>query len=89
MTIDLAATDFALAITHDLCDQSCVVSTICPRFQLFFGPDLSHDYKVATGGATNRTIGRRCHDLSCDLRPIVRSVADATMCREIRAGRDD
>ena len=34
MTIDRAATDFALAITHDLCDdQSCVRSTICPRFQ--------------------------------------------------------
>ena len=33
MTIDLAATDFALAITHDLRDQSCVRSTICPRFR--------------------------------------------------------
>ena len=29
-TIDLAATEFALAITHDLCDQSCVLFTICP-----------------------------------------------------------
>ena len=33
MTIDLATTDFALAINHDLCDQSYVLSTICPRFQ--------------------------------------------------------
>ena len=33
MTIDLATTDFALAITHDLYDQSYVLSTICPRFQ--------------------------------------------------------
>ena len=35
MTIDLATTDFVLAITHDLCDQSYVLSTICPRFQHF------------------------------------------------------
>ena len=35
MIIDLAATDFAQAITHDLCDQSCVRFTICPRFQHF------------------------------------------------------
>ena len=35
MTIDLATIDFALAITHDLCDQSYVISTICPRFQHF------------------------------------------------------
>ena len=33
MTIDLAATDLALAITHDLCDQLYVLSTTCPRFQ--------------------------------------------------------
>ena len=33
MTIDLATTDVAIAITHDLCDQSYVLSTICPRFQ--------------------------------------------------------
>ena len=35
MTIDniIAATGFALAITHDLCDQSCARSTICPQFQ--------------------------------------------------------
>ena len=31
MTIDLAATDFA----QDLCDQSCVLSMMCPRFQHF------------------------------------------------------
>ena len=40
-------------------------------------PDLSHD--VATGGTTNRTIGRRCHDWSFDTSPdaifIVISVA--------------
>ena len=35
MNIDLAATDFALPITHDLCDQSCVLCTSCPRFQHF------------------------------------------------------
>ena len=35
MTYDLAATDFALAITHDLCDQSYILSTICPRFRHF------------------------------------------------------
>ena len=35
MTIDLAATDFALAMTHDLCDQWCVRFTIFPRFQHF------------------------------------------------------
>ena len=35
MTIDLVATDFALVITHDLCDHSYVLSTICPRFQHF------------------------------------------------------
>ena len=35
MTIDLATTDFALAITHDHCDQSYVLSTMCPRFQHF------------------------------------------------------
>ena len=35
MTIDPAATDFALAITHYLCDHSCVRFTICSRFQHF------------------------------------------------------
>ena len=35
MTIDLATTDFAFVITHDLCDRSYVLSTICPRFQHF------------------------------------------------------
>ena len=35
MTIDLATTDFALAIAHDLRDQLYVLSTICPRFQHF------------------------------------------------------
>ena len=35
MTIGLATTDFALAITHYICDQSYVLSTICPRFQHF------------------------------------------------------
>ena len=35
MTIELATTDFALAINHDLCDQSYVLSTICPIFQPF------------------------------------------------------
>ena len=35
MTIDLATTDFALAITHDLCERSYVLSMICPRFQHF------------------------------------------------------
>ena len=39
MTIDLAATDFPLAITRDLCDQSCVLSTICLRFH-FLGRNL-------------------------------------------------
>ena len=33
MTIDFAATDYALAITHYFYDQSCVLSTISPRFQ--------------------------------------------------------
>ena len=32
MTIDLVATDLPLAIIHDLCDQSYVLSTICLRF---------------------------------------------------------
>ena len=31
MTIDLVATDLPLAITHDLCDQSYVLSMICLR----------------------------------------------------------
>ena len=35
MTIVLATTDFAVAITHDLCDQSYVLSKMCPRFQHF------------------------------------------------------
>ena len=35
MTIDLVATDLPIAITHDLCDQSYVLSTICPRLQHF------------------------------------------------------
>ena len=35
MTIDLAMNDFALAITHDLCDQSYFLFTIHPRFQHF------------------------------------------------------
>ena len=35
MTIDLVTTDFALAIAHDRCDQSYVLSTTCPRFQHF------------------------------------------------------
>ena len=35
MTIDLVATDLPFAITHDLCDQSYVLSTICQRFQHF------------------------------------------------------
>ena len=35
MTIDLVTTAFALAIIHDLCDQSYVLSTTCPRFQHF------------------------------------------------------
>ena len=43
MTIDLVATDLPLAITHDLCDQSCdlcgqsyVLSSIYPRLEHFF-----------------------------------------------------
>ena len=40
MTIDLAATDFALAITHVLRDQSCVLFTISPRFREKFGLSL-------------------------------------------------
>ena len=32
MTIDLVASDLPFAITHDLCDQSYVISTICLRF---------------------------------------------------------
>ena len=35
MTIDLVATDFTLAITHDLCHQSYVRSTNDPSFQHF------------------------------------------------------
>ena len=35
MTTDLATTDCALAITHDLCYQSYILSSICPRFQFF------------------------------------------------------
>ena len=35
MTIDIATTDFAMAITYDLCDQSYVLSTIWPWFQHF------------------------------------------------------
>ena len=35
MTFDLATTDFALPIIHDLCDQSFVLSMICSRFQHF------------------------------------------------------
>ena len=34
MTIALVATDLPLAITHDLCDPPCVLSTICLRFQI-------------------------------------------------------
>ena len=34
MTYDLVATDLPLAITHDHCDQSYVLSTICLRFQI-------------------------------------------------------
>ena len=34
MTIDLVASDLPFAITHDLCDQSYVLSTICLRFQI-------------------------------------------------------
>ena len=33
MTIDLVTTDFALSITHNIFEQSYVLSTICPRFQ--------------------------------------------------------
>ena len=36
-TIDPAATDITPAVTHDLCDQSYVLSTICPLFQHVFG----------------------------------------------------
>ena len=35
MTIDLVTTHFALSVTHDLCDQSYVLSTTCPRFSHF------------------------------------------------------
>ena len=34
ITIDLVATDLPLAITHDLCDQSYVLSMICLRFRI-------------------------------------------------------
>ena len=34
MTINLVTTDFALAITHDICEQSYVLTTTFPRFQL-------------------------------------------------------
>ena len=34
MTIDLVTTDFSLAITHDICDQSYVLPATCPRFQI-------------------------------------------------------
>ena len=34
MSIDLVATDLPLAITHDLCDQSYVLSTMCLRWQI-------------------------------------------------------
>ena len=35
MTIDLVTTHFALTVTHDLCYQSYVLSTTCPRFSHF------------------------------------------------------
>ena len=35
MSIDLVATDLPLAITHDLCDQSYVLSTMWLRWQFF------------------------------------------------------
>ena len=35
MTIDLVTTHFALTVTHDLCDQSYVLSATCPRFSQF------------------------------------------------------
>ena len=34
ITIDRVATDLPLAIIHNLCDQSYVLSTICLRFQI-------------------------------------------------------
>ena len=34
MTIDIVSTDLPFAITHDLCDQSDVLSTICLRFRI-------------------------------------------------------
>ena len=36
LTIDLATTDFALVIIHDLCDQSYILSTIFRRGRAFF-----------------------------------------------------
>ena len=35
MTIDLVTTHLALTVTHDLCDQSYVLSTTSPRFSHF------------------------------------------------------
>ena len=35
MTIDLVTTDFALTLSHDLCDQSYVLSATWPRFSYF------------------------------------------------------
>ena len=48
MTIDLAATDFALAITHDLCDhsdQSYVLSATTATSRTFF-LRFTHDYNI-------------------------------------------
>ena len=56
MTIDIAATDFALAITHDLCDQSYVLSANCPRFQHFsVAPGSKPGRKPGVTGACTHT----------------------------------
>ena len=59
MTIDLAATDFTSAITHDLCDQSCVRSTIYPGFphvSVAARSQPGHRPGVTGDCHTNRTI---------------------------------
>ena len=53
--IDLVATNCVLPITHDFCDQSCVRSTIFPRFQHFsVAPRSQSDRMPGVTGALKR-----------------------------------
>ena len=87
MTIDLVATDLPLAITHDLCDQSYVLSTIWIR--------LVYDSKLFWTQLRRNLVVRPVwlgveHDVrpGCDwfcpgdhprpLRPVVRPIYDLT-----------